>query len=77
MEINQPKSETNLRHLLAAASNVVISHIIHPLLVLSFDWLTLAVDDSIGSHDAVRGWVALHHLELHGVHGLTSKGQPR
>lgn len=35
---------------------------------LSFDWLSLTVDDSVRGHDAVWAGVRFHHLELHCSH---------
>lgn len=35
---------------------------------LSFDWLSLTVDDGVRGNDAVRAGVGLHHLELHCSH---------
>ena len=54
----------DLGHLLPASADVV-----GPLLVLSLDGIALAVDDGIGSHDAVGARIGLHDLELHRMHG--------
>mmetsp|Transcript_37429 Transcript_37429/g.76302 ORF Transcript_37429/g.76302 Transcript_37429/m.76302 type:complete len:501 (-) Transcript_37429:109-1611(-) len=64
---------TDLRHLLPATTDIVVSHVIQLLLVLPLDGLALAVDDRVGSHNTVGGRVRLHHLELHGMHGTSHK----
>jgi hypothetical protein len=59
---------SDLRHLLAAAADVVVPDVVHLLFVLALDGIPLAVDDGVGSDDAVRRRVGLDDLELDGVH---------
>ena len=50
--------------MLSASSYIVISDLVERLfLILSLDWLPLAVDHSVGGHDAVGGGVRLNNLE--------------
>lgn len=35
---------------------------------LSFDWLSLGVDNGVWGNDAVRAGVSFHYLELHCPH---------
>mmetsp|Transcript_28442 Transcript_28442/g.80059 ORF Transcript_28442/g.80059 Transcript_28442/m.80059 type:complete len:454 (-) Transcript_28442:148-1509(-) len=60
---------TNLGHLLSATADIVVPHVVHLFFVFALDRLSLAVDDGVRGHDAVRGGVRLHDLEFHGVHG--------
>lgn len=41
---------------------------------LTFDGLSLAVDDGVGGDDAVRGRVQLANLELDGPHATANHG---
>mmetsp|Transcript_4031 Transcript_4031/g.11812 ORF Transcript_4031/g.11812 Transcript_4031/m.11812 type:complete len:432 (-) Transcript_4031:97-1392(-) len=60
----------DLSHLPAASTNVVVAHVVELLLVLTLDRLAFTVDHRVRRHNAVRGWVRLHDLELDRVHGL-------
>ena len=60
----------DLRHLLAAAANVVVADVVEALLVLALDGLALAVDHRVRRNDAVRRRVCLDDLELDRVHRL-------
>ncbi len=54
----------DLSQLLPAPTNVVISDLVERLLfILSLDGLSLAVDHSVRSHNAVRAWVSLNYLQ--------------
>ena len=59
----------DLGHLLPASADVVVADVVGSLLVLALDGIALAVDDGIGSHDAVGARIGLHDLELHRMHG--------
>ena len=53
----------DLSQLLPAAPYVVISNLVECfLLILSLDWLSLAVDHSVGGNNAVGGGVSLNNL---------------
>lgn len=63
---------TDLSHLLAASSNVVISNLIQvAFFILALDGLAFAVDDSILSNNAKFWWVDFHNLELYLPHAST------
>ena len=64
-----------LSHLPAAAPDVVVPHVIHPLLVFALDGLSLAVDHRVRRHDTIRSGITLHHLKLYRVHGLIRNGE--
>ena len=60
---------TDLRHLLTAATNVIVADLIEiVLLLLALNRLTLAMDDGILSDDAVLWGIHLDHLELYLSH---------
>jgi hypothetical protein len=55
----------DLGHLLAAAANVIVAHLVQVLLlILALDRLALAVDDGVLGGDGVLGRVHLDDLEL-------------
>jgi hypothetical protein len=65
---------TDLSHLLAATSNVIVADVGQVgLFVLALDGITLDVYDGILSDNTVLGRVCLHHLELDRTHGSTNK----
>mmetsp|Transcript_4607 Transcript_4607/g.6397 ORF Transcript_4607/g.6397 Transcript_4607/m.6397 type:complete len:223 (+) Transcript_4607:1885-2553(+) len=66
---------TDLCHLLAAATNIIVTNIVHFLFVLTFHWITFAVDDSVGGHDTVRSGIGLNDLELNGMHCRSDEEQ--
>jgi hypothetical protein len=60
---------TNLSHLFAATTDIVVSNIVEiTLLVLALDRLALAVDHSVLGNDAVLWRVHLDDLELNLTH---------
>ena len=61
------------RKLAATSSNIIIPHLVQLFLVLSLDGLSLAVDLSVGGDHSILLGVHLHHLELHGMHGLSDE----
>lgn len=61
-------------HLLAATTNVVVADGIEGgLLLLALDGLTLAVDHSLGSNDAVWGGISVDNLEFNSTHSTLGK----
>lgn len=59
---------TDLGHLLADATNIVVPNLIQPFLFLTLDRLALAVNLSVWSHNAVGRRLALTDLELNTTH---------
>jgi hypothetical protein len=56
---------TNLSHLLAASTNIIIANLVEvSLLVLSLDGLTLAVNNCVLGNNAVLRRVNLHNLKF-------------
>jgi hypothetical protein len=56
---------TDLSHLLAATTNIVITDLVEvALLILSLDWLTLAVNNCVLGNNAVLWRVDLHNLKF-------------
>mmetsp|Transcript_62640 Transcript_62640/g.175079 ORF Transcript_62640/g.175079 Transcript_62640/m.175079 type:complete len:229 (+) Transcript_62640:1885-2571(+) len=55
---------SDLGHLLSTATNVIVTYVVHLLLVLTFDGVTLAMDDGVGRHDHELAGVHADNLEL-------------
>lgn len=60
---------TDLGHLLPAATDIIVTHLVEvPLFILALDRLALAVNDGVLSNDAVLRRIDLDDLELHLSH---------
>jgi hypothetical protein len=56
---------TDLSHLLAASTNIIVANLVEvALLILSLDGLTLAVNNCVLGNNAVFGRVNLHNLKF-------------
>jgi len=66
---------TNLCHLLAATSHIIVSHIVHLFLVFALDGISLAMNHRVGGDDTVGTGVGFNHLEFDGMHSLTYQKQ--
>lgn len=65
---------TNLSHLLATATDIVVTNIVKVgFLVLTLDGVTLSVNDSILSNNAEFGGIGFNDLELDCSHTTTDK----
>ena len=58
---------TNLCHLLAAATNVIVANLLGIVLVVSVDGFSLIEQSSGGSDNAILARVHIHDLELDGA----------
>mmetsp|Transcript_2893 Transcript_2893/g.6566 ORF Transcript_2893/g.6566 Transcript_2893/m.6566 type:complete len:307 (+) Transcript_2893:1305-2225(+) len=58
---------TNLTHRLLAASDVIVSDIVQPLLILALHWFALAMDYGVWCHNNEFARIHSNHLELHGT----------
>jgi hypothetical protein len=59
----------NLSHLLPASSDIVVTDLVQvSFLVLTVQWLALAVNDGVLRHNAVVRRIQLYNLELHLSH---------
>ncbi len=64
---------TNLSELLAHTTDIIVANVVEPLLIVALDGVALAVDDGVGSDDAVRRRIGLDNLELHSTHATTNQ----
>mmetsp|Transcript_1727 Transcript_1727/g.4031 ORF Transcript_1727/g.4031 Transcript_1727/m.4031 type:complete len:777 (+) Transcript_1727:352-2682(+) len=64
---------TDLCHLLAASTNIIVTNIIHLFFVFTLHWISLAVNDSVGGHDTVGRGIRFHDFEFDGMHGRTNQ----
>merc|ERR1719244_1436673 len=58
----------DLSKLLPTASYVIITNGIESILLFPLDRFSLAMDDSVGSHNTVGRRICLDHFELHSPH---------
>ena len=60
---------SDLRHLLSASSNIIVSNLVQvALLILAIQRFALAVNDGVLGNDAVVRGIELNHLELYLPH---------
>lgn len=61
--------------ILAATTDVVITNIVEPLLVVPLDWFAFTVDDCFGCNNAALTRICLDDLEFDSPHRSTDQEQ--
>jgi hypothetical protein len=54
----------DLSHLLATATNVIITYVVEFLFIFSLDWFAFGVEDSLGANNADFSWFSSNNLEF-------------
>mmetsp|Transcript_4701 Transcript_4701/g.7322 ORF Transcript_4701/g.7322 Transcript_4701/m.7322 type:complete len:212 (+) Transcript_4701:1611-2246(+) len=66
---------TDLCHLFAASTDIVVTDIVHLLFILALDGVSLAMNDGIGRNNAVGTGICFDDFELHRMHGGSDQEQ--